>query len=389
MSLQKSGLHPCFIHLNSDVQRFSQKVENGVLHWYIPIPKQKYKDDEKHDRLYLQNVVFFLRQYIKQTDHLVFHLNYSQCKHFTDELKVSFNCKIVLVVHYFAWCLDIMGNVSQLQNIIDKPDDELNPLGKQVNKSFNDEKNMLRSVDKVISLSKHTTKLLQKVYDVKKQNISTIYNGLGDKAKIHNDKELIRMKYNLPIEVPVIMFVGRLDSGKGLSYFIQASKIVLEQYPNCHIIIAGSGDYQTCMKECGNKWMNIHFTGWIEKTELYELYEITDIGVIPSFSEQCNYVAIEMMMHGLSMITTLVSGLAEMTENGISSLQVPVIAQSDKVEIDSYLLAEKILYLLQHPEERKRLGINARKRYETVYSAEIFRQNMLQFYQSLFYPSAL
>ena len=54
------------------------------------------------------------------------------------------------------------------------------------------------------------------------------------------------------------------------------------------------------------------------------------------------------------------------------------------MEIDTGLLAEKMLYLLQHPEERKRMGVNARKRYETVYSSEIFRQNMLHFYDSLF-----
>jgi len=41
------------------------------------------------------------------------------------------------------------------------------------------------------------------------------------------------------------------------------------------------------------------------------------------------------------------------------------------------------LYLLQHPEERKRMGANARKRYENVYSADIFSENMLNFYQSL------
>ena len=127
---------------------------------------------------------------------------------------------------------------------------------------------------------------------------------------------------------------------------------------------------------------------WIHLKELliaklYLLYTIADIGVMPSLSEQCNYVAIEMMMHGLPMIMSAAPGLAEMTEDEVSSLQVPVVAYPDKVEIDTDLLAEKMLYLLQHPDERKRMGANARKRYETVYSAEIFRQNMLDFYRSI------
>ena len=73
-----------------------------------------------------------------------------------------------------------------------------------------------------------------------------------------------------------------------------------------------------------------------------------------------------------------------MVEGGVTGLQISVAEHPDRVEIDIKLLADKMRYLLQHPGERKRIGANVRKRYETVYSAEIFRQNMLDFYQSLF-----
>ena len=383
-SLQQSDLQPCFIHLNSDRQRFFQEIEDGVPHWYFPLPKLKYKDDEKHNKLYFQNVVFVLRQYIKPTDHLIFHLNYLHWKPFADELKAAFNCKIVLAVHFLSWCFDILGNVTQLQNIIGKSEDDLDQLSRQVRKSFNEEKTMLCSVDKVISLSKHTTYLLQYIYNTEEHYISTIYNGLEDKVYKKFDRIQIRKKFHLPVKMSVIIFAGRLDPVKGLSYFIQASKIVLNQFPNCHIIVAGSGDYQTCMKECGNRWMNIHFTGQLEKSELYELYSIADFGVMPSFHEQCSYVAIEMMMHSLPIIASTSTGLSEMIDEGITGLHVPVNESEYKIDIDISLLAEKMLYLLQHPTERKRMGTNARKRYEQLYSSEKMRKNMLNFYKSLF-----
>ena len=90
-----------------------------------------------------------------------------------------------------------------------------------------------------------------------------------------------------------------------------------------------------------------------------------------------------MMMHGLPMVTTSVSGLAEMTEDGISALHVPVVEHPEKMEIDVDLFAEKLLFLLDHPEEAKLLGANARKRYEKRYSGDVFRKNMLYFYDSL------
>ena len=148
-------------------------------------------------------------------------------------------------------------------------------------------------------------------------------------------------------------------------------------------MIAGSGDYDIHIQAAKDICTKVNFTGLLEKKELCELYQISDIGVIPSLTEQCSYVAIEMMMHGLSMITAAAPGLAEMTEDGVSSLQVPLIEHWDKVETDTVVLAEKMLYLLQNPDERQLLGRNARKRYERLYSSELFRHNMLNVYQSL------
>ena len=179
----------------------------------------------------------------------------------------------------------------------------------------------------------------------------------------------------------MIIFAGRLDRIKGLSYALQAFRTVLS-VQNCHFIIAGNGDFDVYMKECADIWMHVSWTGLIAKENLFDLYSIVDIGIIPSFHEQCSYTAIEMMMHGLPIIGA--AGIKEMVVDGETGLQIPVMEYDDRAEINTELLAKKMLYLLQHPEERKRMGANARRRYETVYSGEIFRKNMLDFYSSLF-----
>ena len=71
----------------------------------------------------------------------------------------------------------------------------------------------------------------------------------------------------------------------------------------------------------------------------------------------------------------------EMIENNITGLHIPVTEYADKTEIDSSLLAEKILYLLQHPIETKRMGENGRKKYLSNYHSDIFRENMLKMYE--------
>jgi len=181
----------------------------------------------------------------------------------------------------------------------------------------------------------------------------------------------------------VIIFAGRLDQCKGISYFITASKIVLDYVPNCHIIIAGNGDYDTCMKERRNRWMNIHFTGFLEKAELYELYSIADFGVMPSLHEQCSYTAIEMMMHALPIIASTSTGLSEMIVEGITGLHVPVRDYEDKVDLDISILAEKMLYMLNNENERNRMSKNARKRYLKFYSSKTMGEKMNNFYKKV------
>jgi glycosyltransferase involved in cell wall biosynthesis len=100
----------------------------------------------------------------------------------------------------------------------------------------------------------------------------------------------------------------------------------------------------------------------MNKSELYEFYSITDADIVPSLYEPFGYVAVEMMMHALPLIVTATSGLNEVVDEN-SGIKVPLTELPDKVEISTSILAQKILYLLQHPGEAKKLGKNARKRF--------------------------
>ena len=181
----------------------------------------------------------------------------------------------------------------------------------------------------------------------------------------------------------IILFAGRIDEIKGVSSLIKAFHLVLEAYPNSRLLIAGNGDYTRAFQEAKNIYTKITFTGLLKKEELFEIYQLADAGVVPSLFEPFGYVPVEMMMHELPIIATTTSGLNEVVDESCG-LKVPLIVSPDNVEIDTSLLAQKIVYLLQNPEEAKRLGKNGRKRYLEKYSSEVFGKNMIEFYKSLF-----
>ena len=73
----------------------------------------------------------------------------------------------------------------------------------------------------------------------------------------------------------------------------------------------------------------------MEKKELYEIYQMADVGVVPSLYEPFGYVAVEMMMHRLPIVVT--SCLNEVVDD-TCGLKIPIIEYSDKVEIDTDLI---------------------------------------------------
>lgn len=110
----------------------------------------------------------------------------------------------------------------------------------------------------------------------------------------------------------------------------------------------------------------------------------SDMGIIASLQEQSSYVAIEMTMFGLPIITTAVDGLDETFTDGINALKVntifsPVFGLSADVE----MLVEKIVLLIESSELKSYLSNNVRKIYEQELHLNLMLERKIDVYNSL------
>lgn len=383
-TLKSKDINICIINLNSNRAQVQIEEIKGIKYWYFPEPIKQTLGSKKQWDLYHRNIVYLLQLGIPDKTNLIFHLNYNLKSEFVKELKKVFDCRIVLTVHYFDWCFKLFGNLTLLRQLLESEQDILNSHEiAEVKEIFQKERETFKLVDHIICLSEKTLQILINDYEIEQDKITVIYNGLANNTIIVK-KSLLKQKFHIPDNSPILLFVGRLDKIKGLDYALRAFRIVLDKYPECRLIIAGNGSFDCYLKECEDIWMNIIWTGLLKKEKLYELYSIADIGIIPSFHEQCSYVAIEMMMHGLPIIGSTSTGLYEMIENNVTGLHIPVVEYSNRVEIDKVVLAEKIIYLLDHPFVAKRMGQNGLKRYKKNYSSKIFRIHMLEMYKTIY-----
>ena len=382
VGLKDHDINVCVVNLVSEKPQIKTEQICGIEHWFFPLAilDQRTTNNQEQWKLYYRNVVYLLQLHIKDKKDLIFHLNFFESGKLAEELKNTFDCKIVAVTHFFDWGFIIYDNLQRLRHILKKrhPDS----FEENLQKVFEEEKFYYSKVDHVVCLSNYMKQILCWDYELNQTKVSVIPNGLCDVVDTSISVKYLRKKWNISPEEKIIIFAGRLDEVKGICYLIKAFCEVASKCPEARLIIAGSGNYDICFQEAKAICTRITFTGLLEKDELYELYRIAEIGVVPSLFEPFGYVAVEMMIHALPLVVTATSGLNEVVDH-TCGLKISLTKLPDRIEIDVSLLAQKILYLLQHSTEAEIIGQNGRKRYMANYSSEIFCQNMLHLYSSL------
>ncbi|NCB09450.1 MAG: glycosyltransferase, partial [Bacteroidia bacterium] len=106
-------------------------------------------------------------------------------------------------------------------------------------------------------------------------------------------------------------------------------------------VMAGSGDMMNAMvsrvSELGIA-DRFHFTGFLKGSDVSQMFEMTDVFVMPSVSEPFGIVPLEAMRAGVPVIISNQSGVAEILENAI------------KIDFwDTFAMADAIYGLLSYP----------------------------------------
>lgn len=211
-------------------------------------------------------------------------------------------------------------------------------------------------------------------------NIIIIPNGIEDfnqlssirKEKTHQDN------YHC-------LYVGVLSESKGIEYILKALRIVQRKGYRISLSIAGAcrPSFRQKIKEDFSD-LNIDVKGRIPFDELKKLYSDCDIGIIASLQEQASYVAIEMAMFGLPIITTAVDGLDEMFTDELNALKVNTIfSPIFGLSVDTEKMANQLIRLICDNNLRMKLSKNVRKLYEQNFTLDLMINRIVKVYEEL------
>jgi glycosyltransferase involved in cell wall biosynthesis len=167
-----------------------------------------------------------------------------------------------------------------------------------------------------------------------------------------------------------LVFCSRLVANKGILNLIKAIKLVKKKLEDVKLIIIGDGPLKEKIEKFVRKnklTNNILFSGWLPSVEdVAEVYRQSRVFVMPSFNEGGPRVGLEAMACSLPVITTRVGIMNEIIQDGENGFF------ADWQPAD---MAEKIITMLNNPEEIKAMGEKA------LASVQIFkREEMIRNY---------
>lgn len=147
--------------------------------------------------------------------------------------------------------------------------------------------------------------------------------------------------------------VGRYAPQKGFDLLIAAWRLVVDQHPDWVLNIYGEGDLK---EELENQIKELNLTKhcFLQKTtsEIVEKYQASSLFILSSRYEGLPLVLGEAMSYGLASVAfSCPCGPKDMITNGVDGL---LVNNGNYKE-----MAEKIIQLIEHPDQREKIGMQA------------------------------
>lgn len=164
-------------------------------------------------------------------------------------------------------------------------------------------------------VSEHTGLSEQKIEIVRNPVDTDIFKPEGDQA--------------LTTESTMALFVGRLETRKGVHTLVEAIPLVLKAVPKLKFVLVGSdtnygvngGSVRTELErtlKANSCLQSVSFISHVDLTDMPKIYRSADFCIIPSIYDNAPYTCIEALASGKPVIVSNAGGTKEYVEPGIT-----------------------------------------------------------------------
>lgn len=160
-----------------------------------------------------------------------------------------------------------------------------------------------------------------------------------------------------------VLYMGRLETRKGVYNFAKAIPFVLKQVPDADFVFLGKNDRgpwrkatmkDVLLKELGGSASRVRFIDHVPLSQIPHFLSTASVCVFPSLWENFPNVCLEAMSAARGIVASRSGGMSQMLQPCDGGLLV------DPHDVQA--IADSIIKLLQHPEERIAYGKRSRQR---------------------------
>jgi len=174
------------------------------------------------------------------------------------------------------------------------------------------------------------------------------------------------------------LFVGRLESQKGVVYLIEAVQLLASAQKNFQVLVVGEGSLSAALRARVEKYQLediIHFVGKQDQTQLRTYYQRSHVLVLPSLWEGFPLTILEAWASELAVIATHINGIPAICTDQKDALLVP--------QENPQQLALAMRKLLDEREMARSLGQQGRMLVEKDFSWQKITDETLKIYASV------
>lgn len=179
-----------------------------------------------------------------------------------------------------------------------------------------------------------------------------------------------------------LLFVGVINNRKNILALLIAMAALKAEGKEFNLNVVGDFDPAEKYREVVNTYIqqhglqeNVRFMGWRSQSELIQIYDESDIVVLPSLQETLPVVIAETMAAGRVMVTTKVGGICEMIEDNETGFTY--------CPEDKFALQQILAGLYNNSEIIERIGENARIAAKYKFHGDVIASKTTEYYKQI------
>ena len=219
---------------------------------------------------------------------------------------------------------------------------------------------------RVVAISEPVKQHLFLDFNVPKEKVSLIYNGIEvDRFKDQGPLDKKQKKAEIGLgDGGVVGIVARLSDVKGHCFLLEAMRKVIDQLPGSRLLIVGEGKEKSNLLRLTqelNLRESVKFIDSVDDTA--KILPLMDVFVMPSLQEGLGLAVMEAQAAALAVVASNIGGLNVLVRDGENGRLVP------PKDVDA--LAAAIVELLKDKEKARVFGQNGRSFVENNFSQDL------------------